>query len=93
IIAITDNPTTARQLHLVWGVKPVFMSNLNLRDENPEIIIQKGLYYMTQMQYLDENEHVVLSLPSRLAPERSALIGLYYLKDVLKNMNIETLFE
>ncbi|MCP4761529.1 MAG: pyruvate kinase, partial [archaeon] len=45
IIAITDNPTTARQLHLVWGVKPVFMSNLNLRDENPEIIIQKGLYY------------------------------------------------
>jgi len=91
IIAITDSKTIARQLNLVWGVNPVYMENLNLskRDDDkfysPEHIISEGLQYLFKIGYIEKNEHVIITIPSRVAPERSALIGMYYVKDLLTN--------
>jgi len=84
IIAITDNMVTSRQLQLVWGVVPVFMSELNLLGSNVEEIIANGLSFLVKEDYIDKTEHALITMPSRINAERSALIGLYYVNDIVK---------
>ncbi|MBN2154588.1 MAG: pyruvate kinase [Candidatus Lokiarchaeota archaeon] len=89
IIAITDSKSIARQLNLIWGINPVFMENLNISQHStgefysPERIISEGLQILHNDGLIEKNEHVIISIPSRIAPERSALIGMYYVKDIL----------
>ncbi|MBD3350067.1 MAG: pyruvate kinase [Candidatus Lokiarchaeota archaeon] len=86
IIAITNDMTVARQMNLVWGVKPVFSDRLNLISNNPEEIIQNAMIFLHENDYIEQSEHVIVTIPSRNVPKRSALIGLYYVKDVLSNL-------
>ncbi len=88
IIAVTDNKIIANQLNLVWGVNPVYMEDLNMSNYedklySPEQIISKGLQNLHNSGYIERSEHVITSIPSRIAPERSTLIGLYYVKDII----------
>ena len=90
IIAITDSKTVAKQLNLVWGINPVYMENLSLskREDkfySPEQIISEGLQYLHKKGYIEISEHVITTIPSRVAPERSTLIGMYYVKDLLNS--------
>lgn len=83
IIGITDNPKTARQMNLVWGVETVFSDKLHLVSGNPEEIMRNAMVYLYNNGYMGRSEHVIISIPSRFCPMRSALIALYYIKDVL----------
>lgn len=84
IIAITENMTAARQLNLVWGVIPVFSDKLNLTSDNPEEIIRNALLFLYKNQYIEKSEHVIVTIPSRFCPQRSAITAIYYLRDVLE---------
>ncbi|MHA1729643.1 MAG: pyruvate kinase [Promethearchaeota archaeon] len=87
IIAMTSNKTTARQLNLVWGVDPVFLKKLDLsKNTNSEKTIQTGLFYLVQMGLLEESEHVIVTIPSIISPVRSALIGVFYVLDILEQI-------
>ncbi|MHA1110111.1 MAG: pyruvate kinase [Promethearchaeota archaeon] len=88
IIAVTDSKTVAKQLNLVWGVNPVYMENVSLSKHedkfySPEQIISEGLQNLHKMGLIEKTEHVIVTIPSRVAPERSTLIGMYYVKDLL----------
>jgi pyruvate kinase len=90
IIAVTDSKIVAMQLNLVWGVNPIHLENLNLSKHgdkfySPEQIISEGLQHLNKIGMVEKNEHVIVTIPSRVAPERSALIGLYYVKDLLNS--------
>lgn len=90
IIAVTDSKSVAKQLNLVWGVNPVLMENLSLskhvdKFNSLEQIISDGLKYLNKIGLIEKTEHVIVTIPSRVAPERSALIGLYYVKDLLNS--------
>ncbi|MHA1819224.1 MAG: pyruvate kinase [Promethearchaeota archaeon] len=86
ILSVTDNITTARQLQLIWGVEPLFIEDLNLAEKQVESIIMKGLSYLIKHKYLNTTDHVIVTIPSRVSPRRSAFIGLYYLKDILSEL-------
>lgn len=83
IIALTNNLKTARHLNLVWGVAPVYMQELELSGSFSEQIIQKGLSYLVKLGYVEATEHVICTIPSIISPERSALIGLFYVMDII----------
>ncbi|MHA1340934.1 MAG: pyruvate kinase [Promethearchaeota archaeon] len=83
IIGITDNAIVARQLRLIWGVEPVFYDKLNLISNNPEEIIRNALSYLYEKKFIQKSEHVIVTIPSRFCPQRSALIAMYYVKDAL----------
>ncbi len=90
IIAVTDNKTVAKQLNLVWGVNPVYLDKLSLSKHedkfySPEQIISEGLHYLHKKGLIEKSEHVIVTIPSRVAPERSTLIGMYYVKDLLNS--------
>lgn len=82
-MAITDNVKTARELNLVWGVKPIYTNQIDLSSRNPETIIRKGLEFMVDQGYLEKHDHAITVMPSRIAPRRSVLLGLCYVYDIL----------
>jgi len=85
IIALTDDMKTARQLNLVWGVKPVFMDTLQLSwGGSTEDIIRKGIVFLAENHFIDATEHAIVTIPSIISPLRSALIGIFYIRDILE---------
>jgi pyruvate kinase len=87
IIALTNNLKAARQMNLVWGVAPVYMQELELHSGTfTEQIIQKGLSYLVKLGYVEATEHVICTIPSIISPERSALIGLFYVRDIIERI-------
>ena len=69
---------------------PVYNKNLNLSKHeekfySPEQIISEGLNYLHKHGLIEMSEHVITTIPSRVVPERSCLIGMYYVKDLLNS--------
>ena len=85
IIAITPFKKTARELHLVWGVHPIQIENLDFFNMDAESIIEQSVKYAVENGTLDENEHVVILLVSRKFERRGNLVGLYYVGEILKS--------
>jgi pyruvate kinase len=88
ILAITADKKTSRQLNLVWGVEPVFIPSLKVEDWTAEEIIQHGIQKLCEFGKLQQKEHVICTVSSKLAPNRGSVIGLYYVEDVLKNCEL-----
>jgi pyruvate kinase len=89
ILAITNDVTTARQLNLVWGVKPVFIPSLQLEDWPAEEVMQYGIKKLVEFGYIDLREHIICAVPSRISPGRCAVMGVYYAEDILKGVSLE----
>jgi len=87
--AITNDILTARQLKLVWGVTPIWLPALKIEDWNAEEIMQYGIKRLVEIGILELKEHVICTVPSRISKERSSVIGMYYVDDVLKGVKIE----
>ncbi|XEO79811.1 Pyruvate kinase [Candidatus Lokiarchaeum ossiferum] len=88
ILAITHDKVTSRQLRLVWGVQPFYIPSLNMEDWQSEEIMQHGIQKLVEYGMLEMKEHVICTVPSRITPGRSSIIGLYYVEDILKGCNI-----
>lgn len=89
IFAITNQIRTARQLNLIWGVEPLFIHDLKMEDWNSEEIMQYGIKKLVEWDYLELKEHVICTVPSRLSPGKCSVLGLYYVEDVLKGIDIK----
>ncbi|TFF98900.1 MAG: pyruvate kinase [Promethearchaeota archaeon] len=85
IIAITPHKRTARELHLLWGVQPVHIQNLDFFNMSAEDIIEQSVKYAVQQGAVDENEHVIILLVSRKFEKRGNLVGFYYVGEILEN--------
>jgi len=89
ILAITHNEITARQLNLVWGVQPYLNKDLKFDEWCSEEIMQKGIKSLVEYGILELKDHVICSIPSRISPGRCSIIGLYYIEDILRDIEIE----
>ncbi|MFX0133999.1 MAG: pyruvate kinase, partial [Candidatus Hodarchaeota archaeon] len=85
IIAITPSKKTARELHLVWGVHPVHIENIDFFNMDAEEIIEQSVKHVVENKLLDENEHVIILLVSRKFERRGNLVGLYYVGEILES--------
>ncbi|MHA1585464.1 MAG: pyruvate kinase [Promethearchaeota archaeon] len=90
ILALTHQKRTARQLNLVWGVKPFYLPKMIIGDWEAEKIMQYGIRHLVEYGVLEKNEHVICSVPSRISPHRCALIGMYYVDDILKGVEVNS---
>ena len=90
IFGITADQVTARQLQLVWGVKPVYLPSLKMDEWKAEEINQYGVQKLVEFGMLDEHEHVICTVPSRLKQGMCSVIGIYYVKDLLHGCAIES---
>ena len=88
IFAITHDKMTSRQLQLVWGVQPFYIPSLNMDDWKVEEIMQHGIQKLVEFGMLEMKEHVICTVPSKITPGRSSMIGLYYVEDILKDCQI-----
>jgi pyruvate kinase len=87
-LAITNNAQTARQLNLLWGVKPIFIPTLKFEEWPAEEIMQYGIQKLVEWDFLDFKEHVICTLPSRITPGRCSVMGLYYVSDILQGITV-----
>ncbi|MBY9006395.1 MAG: pyruvate kinase [Candidatus Lokiarchaeota archaeon] len=85
IIAITPSKKTSRELHLVWGVHPYHIENIDFFNMNAEEIIEQSVKFAVDNKALYENEHVIILLVSRKFQRRGNLIGFYYVGEILEN--------
>ena len=83
IFGITDKKNVARGLNLVWGVKPVYMPELNINDQDSESILQYGIEELVKYGFVGRKEHVICSVPSTKSEKRGSIIGMYYVEDIL----------
>ena len=90
ILAITNKKTTARQLNLVWGVQPYLIKDLNFDECGSEELMQNGIKALVEYGILELREHVICTIPSRISPGRCSIMGLYYVEDILRDIEIET---
>jgi len=90
ILAITNKKTTARQLNLVWGVHPYLIKDLKFDEWSGEEIMQNGIKALAEYGILELKEHVICTIPSRISPRRCSIIGLYYVEDILRDIEIES---
>ncbi len=84
IIAMTPFIKTARELHLVWGVQPIHIENIDFFNLDVESLIEQSVKYGVETGNLDENEHVIILLVSRKFQKRGNLVGLYYIGEILE---------
>jgi len=84
IIAMTPFMKTARELHLVWGVQPIHIENIDFFNLDVENLIEQSVKYGVETGNLDENEHVIILLVSRKFQKRGNLVGLYYIGEILE---------
>jgi len=84
IIAMTPSKRTARELHLVWGVQPIHIENIDFFNLDAESLIEQSVKYGVETGNLDENEHVIILLVSRKFQNRGNLVGLYYVGEILE---------
>ncbi|TFH30518.1 MAG: pyruvate kinase, partial [Promethearchaeota archaeon] len=89
IYAITHNERTARQLNLIWGVQSIFIPTLKMEDWSAEEIMQHGIKKLVEFGILGMKEHVICTVPSSLSPGKCAVLGLYYVEDILQGLTIE----
>ncbi|QEE16277.1 pyruvate kinase [Promethearchaeum syntrophicum] len=90
ILAITNKKTTARQLNLIWGVHPYLIKDLKFDEWSSEEIMQNGIKALVEYGILELREHVICTIPSRISPVRCSIMGLYYVEDILRDIEIET---
>ncbi|MFX1498134.1 MAG: pyruvate kinase [Promethearchaeota archaeon] len=83
IIAMTPFKRTARELHLVWGVQPIHIENIDFFNLDAESLIEESVKFGVEIGILDENEHVIILLVSRKFQTRGNLVGLYYVGEIL----------
>jgi pyruvate kinase len=86
ILAISNDIQVVRQLKLVWGVFPVYMT-LNM-DNELESIIKEGIKQLVEYGLLGRSEYAIVLMPSRLVQSRNPIIGLYYPNDILADTEI-----
>jgi len=91
IFAITAQKSAARSLKLVWGVKPYFVPSIDMEDWSSEKILFHGIRQLVQFGDLEKNEHVICAISSRLDVKHGFILGLYYVKDLLKGKTISKL--
>ena len=84
IIAITPFKRTARELHLVWGVQPIQIENIDFFNLDAEAIIEQSVRHAAEVKLLDENEHVIILFVSRKFERRGNLVGFYYVGEILE---------
>ena len=83
IFAITPYKRTARELNLIWGVKPLQIEDENFFNQSAEEIISQAIKYAVDQRYLEANNHVIILLASRIHQDFGNLVGFYYVKEVL----------
>ena len=84
IIAITPSKKTARELHLIWGVHPYHIENIDFFNMDAEDIIEQSVKFAVENEAVNENEHVIILLVSRKFQRRGNLIGFYYVGEILE---------
>jgi pyruvate kinase len=84
IFAITPFKRTARELNLIWGVKPIHIADENFFNQSAEEIISQAVKYSVEKGYLEPNNHVIILLASRVHPDFGNLVGFYYVKEILE---------
>ncbi len=87
IIAMTPHLRTARELNLIWGVQPFYIENIDFFNLAAEEIIEQSVKYGVEKGVLDENEHVIILLVSRMFEKTGNLVGLYYVGEVLNQFD------
>jgi pyruvate kinase len=85
IIAMTPFKRTARELHLVWGVQPIHIENIDFFNLDAESLIEDSVKFGVEIGILDENEHVIILLVSRKFQSRGNLVGLYYVGEIIES--------
>ncbi|WP_457557613.1 pyruvate kinase [Candidatus Harpocratesius sp.] len=88
IYAITHNTRTARQLNLIWGVQSIYIPTLKMEDWNSEEIMQHGIQKLVEFGIIENMEHVICTVPSRISPGKCSVIGLYYVDDIIKGLKL-----
>jgi len=84
ILAMTPFKKTARELHLIWGVQPIHIENVDFFNLDAESLIEQSVKYGVEIGHIDENEHVIILLVSRKFQRRGNLVGLYYVGEILE---------
>ncbi len=89
ILALTNKVKTARQMQLNWGVEPFYLPSMKIDDWNAEKIMQYGIQQLVKYGQIELKEHVICTVSSRITPGRCSVMGLYYVEDILKDVDVQ----
>lgn len=81
ILAATANLKTARQLCIVWGVRPLFYETLAGKSEEEQVLL--AVNKARDIGYMKETDKVITVSPSTMVPTLGTIIGIYSVGDIL----------